>query len=716
VTVATKSGQANLVVKVQGDDSGLKVSLASAGNKVSGFEQLVKGTGKTFANVWTAGAAGAVAITTDIFKAGVSMNALTQNANVAFETLLGGKDAAKAFTDELYKFTGKSPFPKDAMLRMSQQMLAFGIESKKVVPILGAVQDAVAAAGGSSDEMEKIISIMSDISATGKITGMDLTRMGNQGVDAAGMIGKAMGKSGQQIKEEITAGTIPAAEAIDAMAKGMEMSFKGAAEGIKQNWDGVVQSFGARKKQLGAILAEPFISASGGGMAVTWLQDINSGLTGLKPVFAAISGWIMDAFGPSFQFVGDTLKGISDSLAGLTAPDISSFVSDLSGLAPILGGLTGALAAFVGGGIMKDIPVLGNLFKGLSGPIGMVAGAIVGLIMLSPELQAMFGSALKSAMDAFAPSLPIIKDALVAIGGAFVDLLGSVAPLIPILAELAGGILSVLAPILAEIATSLLPPLAAGFTAILPSVMGLVQAFLPLLDLLPPLVSVLLPPLAELITLVFAAIGPLIPVVTQLVAAVVKLIASALTPFIPVLGQVLTAVIPILAPVLQLVGIFASLLGALMPLLNPIIKLASLLAGALASAIGTLLGSGLSAVAGVFQGIADAIAGVVGWVQDLIGWFAKLKPPAFLSGITGKGAPAPPVMLGYGVSYSAPTLSPSGPSRYAYGFQPAAQQPRQVTIYVQTPLKGDEIARNIRSELLKLDRRERGVIVANVRP
>jgi tape measure domain-containing protein len=591
---------------------------------------------------------------------------------------------------------------------MSQQMLAFGIESKKVVPILGAVQDAVAAAGGSSDEMEKIISIMSDISATGKITGMDLTRMGNQGVDAAGMIGKAMGKSGQQIKEEITAGTIPAAEAIDAMAKGMEMSFKGAAEGIKQNWDGVVQSFGARKKQLGAILAEPFISASGGGMAVTWLQDINSGLTGLKPVFSEISGWIMSAFGPAFQWVTDSLKGISDGLAGLTQTDIAGWVGGLADLAPALGAITGALAAFVGGGILKDIPVLGNLFKGLSGPIGMVAGAIAGLILLSPELQQMFGSALAQAFDAFAPVLPIISSALKDMGGALVTVLGALAPLLPIFASLAADVLAVLAPILAEIAMALLPPLAAAITALMPAVAGLAEAFAPLLALLEPLISAILPPLVTIINMVVAAITPWIPVVMQLVSAVVTLIASALGPFIPVLGQLLTSLIPVIAPILQIVSALAGLLGALMPLLNPIIKLASLLAGALASAISTLLGGGLKAVAGVFNGIADAISGVVGWVQDLIGWFSRLKPPAFLSSIGGKMASLGAPMPG---SYTYVAT----PSAYGATVMTAVPQ-AAVQVYVQVPYRGDEIARSIRHELLKLDRRERGVSVQNVRP
>jgi hypothetical protein len=154
-----------------------------------------------------------------------------------------------------------------------------------------------------------------------------------------------------------------------------------------------------------------------------------------------------------------------------------------------------------------------------------------------------------------------------------------------------------------------------------------------------------------------------------------------------------------------------------MPLLAPILQLAGLLVGKLASGIAAILTGGLKLIAPIFQGIADAIGGVVGWIQDLISWFSKLKPPAWLNSVLG-GAKALGGPMPSGVSYSAPTYPVAGPVRYGaspYAVGLATASPvRPVTVIVQSPYKGDEIARTIRRELVKLDRRERGVILQAV--
>jgi len=67
-------------------------------------------------------------------------------------------------------------------------MLAFGIESKKVVPYLDAIQNAVAAAGGSNEDLAAITAAMSKIQSSAKITAEDLNVFGNSGVNAARLL------------------------------------------------------------------------------------------------------------------------------------------------------------------------------------------------------------------------------------------------------------------------------------------------------------------------------------------------------------------------------------------------------------------------------------------------------------------------------------------------------------------------------------------------
>ena len=174
---------------------------------------------------------------------------------------------------------------------------------------------------------------------------------------------------------------------------------------------------------------------------------------------------------------------------------------------------------------------------------------------------------------------------------------------------------------------------------------------------------------------------------------------------------------PILQPVLQPVRRAVAVVFPILKLLSPILQLAGLLVGVLAGAIGKLLTGGLKLLGPIVHGIAAAFMAVVDAVKQVINWFAKLKPPAWLSnGIKGikDMLKAGPTMSG--LSYSPPLYLASGSVTYAATSAPralpaSAYSQRPVYVYVQTPFKGDEIARTIRRELVALDRRERGIVL-----
>ncbi|MDK6521578.1 tape measure protein, partial [Aerococcus urinae] len=79
----------------------------------------------------------------------------------------------------------KSPFSKSVFISAQQQLLAFGMDAKKVIPVLDAIQNAVAATGGSSQQLGEITYVLAQIQAAGKITATDLMQLGQRGVDAA---------------------------------------------------------------------------------------------------------------------------------------------------------------------------------------------------------------------------------------------------------------------------------------------------------------------------------------------------------------------------------------------------------------------------------------------------------------------------------------------------------------------------------------------------
>jgi tape measure domain-containing protein len=207
-------------------------------------------------------------------KTGIEYNTLQQTSRAAMTTLMNGAAEANRQMDKLDAFAKNSPFSKATFIQAQQQMIGFGIESKKVIPYLEAIQDAVAATGGGNQQIAEIVETMSKIRSASKITGQDLIEFGNRGLDAAGLIGEQMGKTGAQIREDITDGALGAEEALDALTAGMSERFGGAAADVKNTFDGAVDRVKAAWRDLSSSLAEPLVGPEGGGLAIAGLNKL----------------------------------------------------------------------------------------------------------------------------------------------------------------------------------------------------------------------------------------------------------------------------------------------------------------------------------------------------------------------------------------------------------------------------------------------------------
>jgi tape measure domain-containing protein len=210
-------------------------------------------------------------------KTGIDYNTLQQKSRAALTTMLGSAQAANAQMDKLDAFAKTSPFAKQTFITAQQQMLAFGVATKKVIPYLDAVQNAVAASGGGNNELAGIVAIMAKIQSSSKITAEDLNQFGNYGINAAQLIGKAMGKTGSQIRTEITSGSIDATTALDALTKGMQDKFHGAAANVKQTFDGAMDRLKAAWRDFSSELLTPLVDPKGGGALVdlmNWGADM----------------------------------------------------------------------------------------------------------------------------------------------------------------------------------------------------------------------------------------------------------------------------------------------------------------------------------------------------------------------------------------------------------------------------------------------------------
>lgn len=338
------------MVKKSGDSSG-------AANTTMG--RLVQ-SARLQSDAWTTvgatiGGAGAAltALNLSVAKTGADYNTLQQTSRAALTTLLGGAQQANAQMDKLDAFARTSPFSKQTFITAQQQMLAFGIEAEKVIPYLDGINEAVAAAGGSSQMLGEVAFVMAQISAAGKITATDLMQLGQRGVNAAELIGSEMGKTGAEIKAMITKGTLGADQALDALAAGMKKKFDGASANVKNTMGGALDRLSAAWRDFSASMMSTAVDPNGGG----WLVDLTNNaasairmldslpqpiknVTGLLSALtgaAALAGGGFIALAPQVVAARDAWKTLEEASPRLTGA--------LSGIGKAAGVATAALAA-----------------------------------------------------------------------------------------------------------------------------------------------------------------------------------------------------------------------------------------------------------------------------------------------------------------------------------------------------------------------------------
>jgi phage-related protein len=345
------------------------------------------------------------------------------------------------------------------------------------------------------------------------------------------------------------------------------------------------------------------------GMLRRMFDGLNDGLKPLTRIpgqFITGLTQISIAASPAFKRLTTAAAGVADTISKKLGDAFAS-----GRMADAINTAVGIAKQF--GQLFGDaFAVLGNIFKAAAAGGGDALGSLGAVfselrkITAMPEVQ----KALTSIFTAVNAIAKLLAGTLGAVIQAALPLLAALAPVVTELAEK-------FAPVLADLAEALGKALMPIITALLPVVqdvggvlVGLVQAVMPLLQ----------------------PIGDLIATVIQAIAPFIKTLLDSLVPFIAALAQGLTPVITALLPAVQLVGqflgamapMFPQLLTALTPLLPPISQLTTALLQLAMQVITPLL----PLITGLATLFATVLAGAIGIlvpvITTVIGWLTAL--------------------------------------------------------------------------------------------
>lgn len=98
--------------------------------------------------------------------------------STAFSVLVGNEEEAGKILKEIAQFGQESPFDKMGLTENAKQMLAFGVETDKVMTYLRQLGDI---SGGQKEKLDGLSLVMGQVSAAGKLSGQDNLQFINAG-------------------------------------------------------------------------------------------------------------------------------------------------------------------------------------------------------------------------------------------------------------------------------------------------------------------------------------------------------------------------------------------------------------------------------------------------------------------------------------------------------------------------------------------------------
>lgn len=284
VVVTGDSGQAQQALEQVGDSSEKTESkLVTLSKTIAGF------AGK---GVLALGAVGAAAATM-----GISTASQMEQAQVGFTTMLGSAQKAQKFLKELQQFANSTPFEFTELTGAAQRLMAMGFAADRVIPTLTAIGDAVAAMGGSQENIDAVTTALGQMQAKGKVSGEELMQLTDQGIPALKILADSYKVSTAEMSAMITAGKVQADKALPLLIKGLEDGTKSV-----KGFGGMMSAQSQTMKGQWSTFMDTLQSGLG-NIAAKFLPAVKVGIGTLSAVMAAF-------------FAG--VQGTNNKLSGFT--------------------------------------------------------------------------------------------------------------------------------------------------------------------------------------------------------------------------------------------------------------------------------------------------------------------------------------------------------------------------------------------------------------
>ncbi len=216
-----------LVTAAQGFDDYMRRATSAQEKVASTTESASQRTSTSLGSVSSAltkltGGIGFALLAKQVWDTGLSFATFTQNTQIAMSTLLGSDEAATSFLATIMDFAKTTPYAFTDLTTQAQKLISAGFDTEEIVPILTAVGDAATGMGKGVEGIDSITRALGQINTKGKLQSEELLQLSENGINGLKILANQAGVSTLEYQKLITAGLVPADEAINGLVEGIE--------------------------------------------------------------------------------------------------------------------------------------------------------------------------------------------------------------------------------------------------------------------------------------------------------------------------------------------------------------------------------------------------------------------------------------------------------------------------------------------------------------
>ncbi|XZI53211.1 tape measure protein (plasmid) [Clostridium perfringens] len=277
--------------------------------------------------------------TREIYKAGISYDALSEQALVAWTTILGSHSEAVKMMEKITDYAAETPFSKMGVDTMAKQLANADFKGQALFDQLTKFGDMGSAFGIQEDSLKEMVRQYAQVQQAQVAYTEDLNILQDRGIPIFKALGEVMGVPVSQVKKLASEGKVTADvynKAIDSIAS----HTKGAMEGQSQTFNGMMSTL------------EDNLSVLWGYLAQDWFEGIKGSLSSFLPKFEefvklvgtdGLSGAVSKTI-PQLSPLVDMLRNLGNLLRTVIIPAFLNFGLFVSQHI----GFIGALATEVG--------------------------------------------------------------------------------------------------------------------------------------------------------------------------------------------------------------------------------------------------------------------------------------------------------------------------------------------------------------------------------